>query len=389
MALVTRYAESDEDRARFAKTLSWSFGSNEETSRSWLVRPGMDHVRLGFSDRELVAGLAEIRMGQWFGGRRVPTLGIAGVAVRPEARGQGHARTLMRDTLVTARSDGFALSTLYPSALALYRRAGYELSGSYCRYEVPLARLPITEGALHLSGIEEQHRASVEATYQKAAQRRTGYLDRGTYVWDRVTSPMGKPARGVMANGAEGLEGYAYLRQRPHGDGSHDLVLSDFVARTPRATLSLLTYLARHRSVARNALWFGGVAESALLQLTGGLEVNVAEYWMLRIVDVKSALLARGYPALHARVALRVEDELLPDNTGTYQLSVDDGSMAIEHSTGEGDAALDVRALAPLYTGFQNASSLAELGLLRGTGEAVRTLDALFAGPAPGLADYF
>jgi predicted acetyltransferase len=200
---------------------------------------------------------------------------------------------------------------------------------------------------------------------------------------------MGKPARGVMANGAEGLEGYAYLRQRPHGDGSHDLVLSDFVARTPRATLSLLTYLARHRSVARNALWFGGVAESALLQLTGGLEVNVAEYWMLRIVDVKSALLARGYPALHARVALRVEDELLPDNTGTYQLSVDDGSMAIEHSTGEGDAALDVRALAPLYTGFQNASSLAELGLLRGTGEAVRTLDALFAGPAPGLADYF
>jgi hypothetical protein len=132
-----------------------------------------------------------------------------------------------------------------------------------------------------------------------------------------------------------------------------------------------------------------GVAESALLQLTGGLEVNVAEYWMLRIVDVKSALLARGYPALHARVALRVEDELLPDNTGTYQLSVDDGSMAIEHSTGEGDAALDVRALAPLYTGFQNASSLAELGLLRGTGEAVRTLDALFAGPAPGLADYF
>jgi len=389
MALVTRYAENDDDRARFAKTLSWSFGDEEETARGWLVRPGMDHVRLGFSDRELVAGLSEIRMGQWFGGRCVPSLGIAGVAVNPESRGRGHALELMRSTLLAARADGFALSALYPSALPLYRRAGYELSGSYCRYEVPLTRLPLTESELRLTGIQEQHREAVEATYRAVAQHRSGYLDRGAYVWDRVKNPMGKPARGVMASGPEGLEGYAYLKQKPHDDGAHDLVLRDFVARTPRASLALLGYLARHRSVAKNAIWFGGVAEAALLHLTGGVKVEVASYWMLRLVDVQSALSARGYPALSARVAVRVEDEVLPDNAGTYQLSVDDGRMVVERSTGEADAELGVRALAPLYTGFQSASSLSEAGLLRGSDEAVRTLDALFAGPAPGLADYF
>ena len=390
MTWQTRYAATDAERLAFANMLSWAFGTSQETSRSWLAQPGAQHARLGFVNAELIAGLLEIPMGQWFGGRRVPTLGIAGVAVSPEARGQGHAVELMRETLRDARSAGFALSTLYPAAIPLYRNAGYELAGTYCRYETQLSELPRLDRGLEVRTIEERNHSAVEATYQRVAARSSGYLDRGPYVWARVRQPGGSSARGVMAVSDAGVEGYAYLRQKTRPDSpQHDLELSDFIADTRDAALTLLSYLARHRSTATSASWHGTVADPTLLHLTGGFRVSVEYLWMLRVVDVQSALLTRGYPAVATEVSLEIDDELLPENAGLYRLKVSDGATGLERSEGNGDARLNARALACLYSGFSSATQLSAAGLLEADPVTLVTLDRLFAGPSPGLADFF
>jgi hypothetical protein len=48
-----------------------------------------------------------------------------------------------------------------------------------------------------------------------------------------------------------------------------------------------------------------------------------------------------------------------------------------------------VRGLAAIYSGFYSASQAEALGLVEGDAEAVAAADAIFAGPAPWMADRF
>lgn len=68
-------------------------------------------------------------------------LGIAGVAVGPEARGLGIAAAMMAEAMREAERDGFAISTLYASTLGLYRKAGYEVAGHRFESAMPVGRI--------------------------------------------------------------------------------------------------------------------------------------------------------------------------------------------------------------------------------------------------------
>src|ERR1043166_2690224 len=71
-----------------------AFAGTEEGTRDWLRAAGMKSVRVVREHGKpgAAAGcLLRIPMGQYFGGRSVSMLGIAGVAVAPEARGRGLA----------------------------------------------------------------------------------------------------------------------------------------------------------------------------------------------------------------------------------------------------------------------------------------------------------
>jgi len=50
---------------------------------------------------------------------------------------------------------------------------------------------------------------------------------------------------------------------------------------------------------------------------------------------------------------------------------------------------LDVRALAQLYAGFQSPAALAQLGRVEGSAAMLGRAAAIFAGPAPSMADDF
>uniref|UniRef100_A0ACD5H2L2 GNAT family N-acetyltransferase n=1 Tax=Desertifilum tharense IPPAS B-1220 TaxID=1781255 RepID=A0ACD5H2L2_9CYAN len=60
---------------------------------------GLENFRIVRQGETLQGGLALIKMGQWFGGQRVPMTGIAAVGIAPEYRGTGAAKTLMSEAL--------------------------------------------------------------------------------------------------------------------------------------------------------------------------------------------------------------------------------------------------------------------------------------------------
>jgi predicted acetyltransferase len=380
--------QTDAELDAFAAMLGWAFGPAPAEARAWLERGGLENARMARLAAKPVAGLLEIPMGQWFGGRSVPMLGLAGVAVAPEARGQRVAWSLVTHALREARERGFALSALYPATLTLYRACGYELAGTRMLYRTELQQLPVVKSELQVVPIAEEDTASVESLYASVARDRPGYLDRGGYVWQRVRAPNQKPASGFAVRGAQGIEGYAYLSRRGT-EGAPELALSDFVATTPEAAKRLLTLCADHRSTVKALSFYGGLAEPALLLLPERVfHIELSEHWMLRVNDVARALTARGYPELDARLDFEIRDDVLPENAGRYRVEFAGGRASVTPG-GDGNVRLDVGALAALYSGFMSPFELQRYGRLSAAARELTWLLALFAGPPPTMPDFF
>ena len=384
--------QSPEELSEFAPIVSWAFHDTVEGAAQWLRRSPIEDLRLGRIDGRLVGGLVMIPMGQWFGGRSVPLLGLAGVAVAASARGSGVAFSMVSQALREARERGLALSALFPSTQALYRKLGYEVAGAYCRVELRLGECPRFRRELELEDAEPGDQAEIERLYAIVAGERPGYLDRGPYIWGRVREHAGAPTHGVVVRSAAGLEGYAFLGHGPASEEQrHSLRLTDFVSVSASATRCLLDFLACHRSVAQAARWFGGATDQRLLLLPDKIyKVTVDAYWMSRIIDVARALELRGYPAdLECELELTVDDELLPENTGSYRLSISRGAASVTRVARAGGARLDVRALSALYTGFLPPRELARAGVLESDERSLSMLGSIFGGAAPALSDYF
>jgi predicted acetyltransferase len=387
-----RTAREPAELEALAPILAWAFATSVQDSLNWLTRAGLEHVRIVYSADRVVAGLVEIPMGQWFGGKSVPMLGVAGVATAPEARGQGLALALMRELLAEARSRKFALSALYPATIALYRKAGYELAGAYCRFTLPLKDCPQPRSALALRSATPEDDAAIERLYRTVASARNGYLDRGPYVWSRVRAPHGEPARVLVVEGSAGIEGYVALNQKRREGIHHDLVLNDLVGVTADAMARLLRFLSDHRTTADKAVWYGGAADARLFAFPErSFEAEVQTHWMLRLVDVASALLARGYPDVTAELDLLVHDDVLAANSARYRLRLRDGTPDLDVApSGDGAAArLDVRALTALYSGVVTPAELVHAGMLSADARTLAALGRTFAGAAPAMADYF
>ncbi|HWO09474.1 MAG TPA: GNAT family N-acetyltransferase [Polyangiaceae bacterium] len=387
--IETRLTSDPADFEALAPSVAWAFGDETGGALDWLKNGEPGHVRVAWRKGKgrIEAGLLEVPMGQWFGGERLSLLGLAGVAIAPEARGQGVAFGLVQATLRAARERNVALSMLYPSTYRLYRKVGYELAGSWCRFTLQLRQLPRAARELAIDGLDG---GAAEALYRRVACQCNGYLDRGPYVWGRVRATRGKPARGFGVSGPEGLLGYVYARPAELGKMPLELRLSDFVASTPGAFRALLSFLAEHSSTADRASWHGAPADARLLGLPErAFDATIEEYWMLRVVHVERALLGRGYPELDADIDLELEDDVLPENTRTYGLRVRAGKAELGTAASSRRARLGPRALAALYSGFVSPRELAWAGQLEADDRALATLAALFGGPAPGSPDFF
>jgi predicted acetyltransferase len=327
-------------------------------------------------------------MGQFFGGRSVSNLGIAGVVVAPEARGGRVALELVLSSLRAARAGGTAVSTLYPATLTLYRAAGYELAGSRFRWTLAARKLPRERTTLAVSPVAPEDLPEVAALYRRISSRRNGYLDRGDYVWRRVREARTGEVRGYVVRSDLGVEGYVYLGQRGPED-RRELVITDLVTVTPAALRRLFRLVADHQTTLGTAIFHGSAVDPLLFSLPEAAgEVALGEHWMLRIVHAERALGDRGYPAMTASVDFDLTDEHLPENAGRFRLEVERGVARVVRG-GNGAVRLSERGLAALYTGFQPAAELARAGLVAADDASLATLHDLFAGPSPAMADYF
>lgn len=380
----------DEEIRKVAEILSWAFANSVSDTDLWMRRAGLENIRVLRRDSAPAACLLFVPMGQFFGGSRVPMVGIAGVATAPEARGTGTATALMRAAVKELHESGAPLSTLYPATRTLYRRAGYEPAGGRFELKIPLTRIGLEERGLPVRLISDSDREAVVELYRESAAGRQGHLDRGEYVWNRVLNPRGESARGYAVERDGRIDGYVYLHEKLLQPSHYDVRVTDFAARSAESARRLLTFLADHATTGAGAYWNCGPADP-LTQLLPevGYELFLRNHWMVRVLDVAKALVARGYAeGMETELHLDVRDDLIPANSDNFVLQIAGGEGKVQRG-GQGRLRLDVRGLAPLYTGHLSPAALVQSGLLEGEAADLRRAAAVFAGPAPWMPDMF
>jgi predicted acetyltransferase len=382
----------DGDLPAVLDILSWCFHFAVEDARAWLESSGMEHVRVHREGGAPVACLILIPMGQWVAGRAVPMTGVAAVGSAPEHRGRSAAASLMEGVVRELRQRRIPLAGLYPATRALYRRSGFELAGARYQGASRIAAIKVRASEPAVRAATDLDTAAIVALYREHAARMNGFLDRGDYVWNRVRTPRtGPPPRAYVIEGARGLEGYFYVSQRPSSVPDQvDLRVTDQVMTSGAAARRALSFIAHHWTLTDRLLVSTGPADPfALAFAEESFKSELWHHFMLRVVDVEQALTARGYATgFEVEVELELTDDLVPDNAGRWVIAIADGHARVRRG-GSGAIRLDVRGLAPLYSGHLGPAALRAAGLLDGDDRALARAALAFASQAPWMPDGF
>jgi predicted acetyltransferase len=319
-------------------------------------------------------------------------VGVHAVAVLPEYRGTSAGSALMKAAVEEMAANRIPLSTLYPATQPIYRRVGFELAGTQTIYEAPMLALDVKDRQLDVERVGKDQVAELAELHVQVARHRAGNLERTPWLWRRILDPMKGEVTCFKVSRRGKAEGYiAWSGSWRTGRMKLDLSIKDFVALTPAAARRMWALIADHRSVGGNVSFADAPGAPSLRVLRDpSYSIDRMLTWMLRIVDVDTALAARGYPpGLTTALDLEIDDDLLPGNRGRFRLAVSGGTGRVERGEGQGSLRIDIRGLAALYSGFQPAQDLRLQGLLEGDADTLARATALFAGPAPWLVEMF
>jgi predicted acetyltransferase len=379
---------------------------------SYHLPPGMPTVkdssffddRYVVSDGQTVQGrLLALRFGQFFGGRRVSSSGIAGVAIAPEARGRGFGSAIVKEVIRTLADDGVSMATLYFSNAIPYRKAGFELAGTRIRYSAPVTSCPAYRGEVALRTWTDEDLDAIKKLHSEFAVQSQGLMDRSEFFWNTFLEPPDDDVLHrycVERDGA--ITGYMIFSEhteRGHlayafaeGDdnlsyafATRDLVWSDL-----DSALALMGFAEGHRAWATSLLWTGPVEDPlATVFADRPGKIHSSNHWMARILDVTAALQQRGYPAMARCVfELDISDPVIERNNAAFRVTVEGGRATVEPVSAARSRA-DIGILSGMFTGWLAPRDAVRLGRLEADDATVLALQTAFAGPKPWLLEIF
>lgn len=379
---------------------SLAFGYHEHTMPDSYGAdvPGRSILGVFDDSGRLVAKAVDREQGQWFGGRVVPTSGVAGVATAAELRGRGLGRLVLTSLLAAARERGAVISTLFDTTPLPYRALGWEEVGALTYWTVQTRALAEIRGdrAITLRPATEDDIPAVQEIYRQVARAGTGLMERSGPTFRATPAQLLADYHGftVALDGTGTIVGYASWDRGPGYDASGKLTVDDLIGLTPEATRTLLAMFGGWASVAPTTVLRLAAADpvwSVLARVDA--KVATAQPWMLRVVDAAGAVAARGWPRHLSGVAeIELVDDVCPWQQGRYRLVLSGGGGRLEPAGDPADAVarFTSRGLAAWYAGAATPEQLRRAGFLSGgdadTDELLRTATA---GPAPTLHDYF
>jgi predicted acetyltransferase len=374
------------------------FGQAASQRSAWVDRldPGRSLLVDGPSGE--VAAASHIRpLEQWFGGRPVALAGYSPVAVAPEHRGRGLGTAVTVGQYPDLRARGEVIAGLFPASLALYRRCGFEVAGSYVGRRFPARDLagirPSAPVAVRRGTTDDVD--AVHRLHEATCPSRDGAVSRDERWWHDV---MPRSLDGCFLYVVDDVDrpgevlGYATFG---HGPGrapyDYSVVVAEVRSDDPEVLRALWRVVASSSSQAPD-LDVIGPAEDDLFLLAphAAPDVVTSEIrWMLRLVDVPGAMAARGWPAsVRGRVEVAITDPHAPWNEGRWILELE-GGRATAVRGGAGTVEATIGGLSSWWAGYATPSRLARTGHLAGPTDALVAMGELLPAVPPVLPDFY
>jgi predicted acetyltransferase len=385
--LTTRDLTPDDLDAAF-DVRSRSFGLLSASKRGWWDTLQQKHMKerrsIGVFDGQRLLAHARVHSYQQFwGGRPMSMGGVAGVVVAPDARGRGVGTRLLTALAQRSLELGDLVSALYPATVPLYRALGWEVAGA--QYRISMS----AEALRTLGGRDVPLRS---ATASDVGPFLASLHNR--YVAERANGPK-LPTEAEATEQLTDTGMMSYVAPGGHVVyewADEDLVVSYLCASTPEAARALWSVVGSGSSVVQNVVAYvaPGDAVHLLLPEEAAHETYLRR-WMLRVMDARMAVAARGYaPGVVGAAGVSLQDPLLPGNSGSWQLEVSDGrGQLTSKEASKADLRLGPNGFAALFAGAP-LQVLRTAGLASGGNQAGdRLLDAAFAGSPAYLLEYF
>jgi predicted acetyltransferase len=341
----------------------------------------------------IVGAFRAYKMAEALNGTLMPMMGLAAVAVSPDARRRGIARTMCRYALLHARERGDFVSVLYPFRPDFYRSLGWGLVGELHSYRFRPESLSLDDNSLkvRLAGFEDHD--GIAACYDRVARRSNGPILRTPYAWKHLFID---PATHAIVYDQNGVQGYAVLTYgKGHTREARPLIVRELVAESKQAYCGMLGWLSEQRDLWREVRYDARVEELFAFRLTEPRppgERHARTLWdpvarvirgpMLRIVNVQEALARRTYdPELSMVLHLMLQDSEIDDNRGECRVVFEKGRARVERwNGGQADAVMStgIASLSQIFAGEISPSQAAWLGGTEVTGKT-ELLDRVFA----------
>lgn len=306
------------------------------------------------------------------GGQRAGCAGVTVVTVRSDHRRRGHLNRMMGTLLQDAIDAGEPFAALLASEGGIYGRYGYGPSAPSVDYEVMRRHAtPVGMGRADRVQLVDADRARAEfpAIYDAMVDRHPGTMTQSAGWWDgHLLEDTSADKGGYSKRWYALVPGKGFAIYRTKNDWDH---------RVPDGKLKVWLLMAVDRDTYADLVAF--LASVDLVEtlsfrhrpVDDPLPLLVADegqvrdrssmpLW-LRLLDLPSAITTRTYDVTDDLV-LEVVDRTLPDNQGTWHLSVSPDGSTCQRIDRAADLRLDVSVLGSLFLGGYRATTLHAAG---------------------------
>jgi predicted acetyltransferase len=397
----------EEDHRRWFEVCNMAFSGELREEEVEVDLQMVPHERLlgAYADGSLVGTAADFPFPLTIPGGELVAAGVTGVGVLPSHRRRGLLTHMMERQLADAREREEPLAILWASEAGIYGRYGYGVATRVVSIDADRDRMvfraPPDAGA-HVRLVDAEEAGKVfPPIYDRVRSETPGLLGRSADWWKhyRLADPehrrrgAGPKFYAVLELDGQ-AEAYAIYRVKQDWDegfAQSQLRVQEAVASSSRAERELWRFLFGIDLVGRVQAWPLPPDHPLFLHAVEPkrLRMKVGDGLWLRILDVERALNARSYWA-DGELALDLTDALVPENEGTWRLSIEGGAASVDHA-GKAELRLGVGALASAYLGEFSFAELqgAELVEELAPGAVIRA-DTLFRTPrAPWCPEVF
>lgn len=346
--------------------------------------------RLGaFENGKMVACLDSFPYRVMLNGSEFGMAGVGNVASLPEERRKGHVSALLRLALEQSRERGDAVSFLFPFSNVYYRRFGYETAMLRNEVSIPVSAFKsFSPGGTMELYVPGESTEEIKEIYRDFISDKNMMSVRDDRAWEKLLGedPY-RSVRYVYVHRGESAKADGYVILKPR---EPELKIEEMAFRNHGALLGMFgffyRFLGNFDTVRYDAPAF--LDFHLLLPEPYDVKEKRSAVGMVRIVNAARALAAVNPPKSGEPVAIRVSDDFLEWNNGTFSVCLRNGKTCVRATDWAPDLACDVRTLAQLISGYVPLETCASLGRVQ-MNDRAEELSRMFSRMPPCLYDMF